>query len=77
MELSSNGIKSVSGGTWKRYCSYIQRLEAQFWKTDRFVKGTIENMNFDVGSESETDTASENSSIDWESDTSNNVYFNK
>ena len=26
-------------------------------------------MNFDVGSESETDTASESGSIDWESDT--------
>ena len=32
---------------------------------------------FDVGSESETDDASESSSVDWESDISDNVCISK
>ena len=65
-KLTSDEIRSVSRDTLKRYCSCIERLEAEHWKTGGLVQDTIETINFDVGSKSETDTASESSSIDWE-----------
>ena len=77
MEPSSDDIKSLSGDTCKRYCNLIERLEPEYQKTDRLVEDTIETVNIDIGSESETDTISESGSINWEFDISDNAYFNE
>ena len=54
MELTLDGIKSVSRDTWKKYYTHIEKLEAEHLKTVRLVEDTVKTMNYDVWSESET-----------------------
>lgn len=52
------------------YCSDVEKIEKEHWG---LVETAIETLNFGIGSESETDTASDTGTVDWESDISSHA----
>ena len=64
LELSSDGIKSVLGDTWRDTVAMQKDLNQNIVKLDGLVENAFETMNYDAGSKSEIDTASESGSVD-------------
>jgi hypothetical protein len=63
-ELTEDAFKTVTKQDWMGYCSYVYRLELQYWEKDGVVSDVIDKIVILLGDETDSSSSESHTSED-------------